>query len=81
MTMTARKVRLAAETLRVVSSGGYVARAESDPSLVRHCHLSPCRLPSLTWESGFPCHPLNRRLSDVVVVNLGGQSPSAELHG
>ena len=28
-----------------------------------------CRLPSLTWEFGFPCHSLNRPESDAVVVN------------
>jgi hypothetical protein len=32
-----------------------------------------CRLLALTWESGFPCHSLNRRVSYVVVVSDGGQ--------
>ena len=42
------------------------------------CKALPiCRLPSLTWESGFPCHSLNRRVSYVVVVSLGGQSSAA----
>ena len=29
---------------------------------------------SLTWESGFRCYSLNRRVSYVVVVNGGGQA-------
>jgi hypothetical protein len=33
-----------------------------------------CRLPSLTWEFGSPCHSLNRLESYAVVVSLGGQS-------
>ena len=31
-----------------------------------------CRLPSLTWEFGFPRHSLNRRVSDVFVISDGG---------
>ena len=41
----------------------------------RACKALPiCRLLSLTWEFGFPCHSLNRRVSYVVVVNGSGQS-------
>jgi len=44
------------------------------------CKTMPtCRLQSLTWESGFPCYSLNRRVSDVVVVNFGGQHPGSRL--
>jgi hypothetical protein len=39
------------------------------------CKLpAQCRLPLLTWEFDIPCHSLNRRVSDVLVVNGGGQA-------
>ncbi len=45
------------------------------PDLALACKALPiCRLPSLTWESGFLCHSLNRRVSYVVVVNGVGQA-------
>jgi hypothetical protein len=44
------------------------------------CKTLPiCRLPSLTWEIGHPCHSLDRLESYVVVVNDGGQHPSSRL--
>src|ERR1700746_3215641 len=38
-----------------------------------------CRLPSPTWEFGFPCHSPNRRVSYVVVVSDSGQRPGSRL--
>lgn len=32
--------------------------------------LSICRLPSLIWEFGFPCHSFNRRVSYVVAAAM-----------
>lgn len=37
--------------------------------------LPSCRMPSLTGESGFPCHSLNRRMSHVVAVSLSDHFP------
>jgi hypothetical protein len=41
------------------------------------CGVREC--PSLTWEFGFPCHSLTRRVSYVVVVRDGGQHPGSRL--